>query len=114
MADATVKVLRTASIVLCLIVVASFLVFAVNQTSTASGKQQEVLGSKAVSTQTAASAKHENGVRRTLDETAEALTSPVDGISSSEWGERGLRVIFALLVYGFALGFLARALRVRA
>jgi hypothetical protein len=113
MADAAVKLLRAASIVLCLIVVASFLLFAVNQTSTASGKQQEVLGSKAASTHTAGSAKHENGARRTLDETAETLTSPVDGLSSSEWGERALRLIFALLVYGFALGFLARTLRVR-
>jgi hypothetical protein len=113
MADATVKLLRAASIVLCLIVVASFLLFAVNRTSTASGKQQEVLGSKAASAQTTASAKHGNGARRTLDETAEALTSPVDGLSSSEWGERALRLIFALLVYGFALGFVARALRVR-
>jgi hypothetical protein len=113
MADATVKVMRTASIVLCLIVIASFLLFAVNQTSTASGKQQEVLGSKPVAAQTAAGAKHESGARRTLDETAETLTSPMDGLSSSEWGERSLRLIFALLVYGFALGFLARALRVR-
>lgn len=113
MADATVKLLRSASIVLCLIVVASFLLFAVNRTSTASGKQQEVLGSKAASAQTSGSAEHGHGARQTLDETAEALTSPVDGLSSSEWAERALRLIFALLVYGFALGFVARALRVR-
>ena len=36
------------------------------------------------------------------------------GLSSSAWAEHGLRLFFALLVYGFALGFLARALRVRA
>jgi hypothetical protein len=113
MATAAVKVMRAASIVLCLIVIASFLLFAVNQTSTASGKQQEVLGSKPVAAETAKSTKHESSARQTLDETAEALTSPVDGLSSSEWGERSLRLIFALLVYGFALGFLARALRVR-
>jgi hypothetical protein len=113
MATAAVKVMRAASIVLCLIVIASFLLFAVNQTSTASGKQQEELGSKPVATQTAAESKHESGARQTLDEITETLTSPVDGVSSSEWGERSLRLIFALLVYGFALGFLARALRVR-
>jgi hypothetical protein len=109
-----VKLMRAASIAICLIVIASFLLFAVNQTSTASGKQQEELGSKPAVTHTAGgAAKHESGVRKTLDEVSEQLTSPVDGLSSSEWADRALRVLFALAVYGFALGFLARALRVR-
>jgi hypothetical protein len=109
-----VRVLRTASIAICLIVVVSFLLFAVNQTSTASGHQQEELGEKPAVTQSAAGVSHENGFRRSLDEVTETLTSPVSGLSSSEWGERGLQLIFALLVYGFALGFIARTLRVRA
>ncbi len=109
-----VRVLRTASIAICLIVIASFLLFAVNQTSTASGHQQEELsGQPAVTHSAGAGASHESGFRRTLDEVSETLTSPAGGLSSSEWGERGLRLIFALLVYGFALGFLARTLRVR-
>ena len=44
------------------------------------------------------------------------LTSPFSGIvsaSSSEWADHGVRLLLALLVYGFGLGFLARALRVR-
>ena len=33
--------------------------------------------------------------------------------SDSEWATRSVRLFFALLVYGFGLGFLARTLRVR-
>jgi len=110
-----VRVLRTASIAICLIVAVSVLLFAVNQTSTASGHQQEELGEKPAVTQSAGmGASHESGFRRSLDEVTETLTSPVSGLSSSEWGERGLQLIFALVVYGFALGFIARTLRVRA
>jgi hypothetical protein len=110
-----VRVLRAASIAICLIAVASFLLFAVNQTSTASGHQQEELGAKPAVTQSSGKgASHEGSVRRSLDEVTETLTSPAGGLSSSEWGDRGLRLLFALIVYGFALGFLARTLRVRA
>jgi predicted PurR-regulated permease PerM len=116
--------LRLVSVTICLIVAASFVAFAVDQTSTASGHQQEILNPKApaASTQrgtagTATPAQPaEGGFRKQLDEVSEALTSPVSGLasSSSEWGSRTLRLIFALLFYGFALGYLARVLRVRA
>ena len=92
MADATVKLLRTASIVLCLIVVASFLLFAVNQTST---RLRQAAGTRSAARRRplrrAAGAEHENGVTRgRLDETAEALTSPVRRSQlGSEWAERG-------------------------
>src|SRR3954454_24769493 len=104
------KLLRTVSIAICLIVCLSFLLFAVNQTRTASGKQQETLSGKS------AQKKHdsESGFRKTLDEITETATAPVSDVSSSEWGERWLRLIFALLVFGFAFGWLARTLRVRA
>ena len=109
------KTLRLASIALCLLVALSFLLFAVNQTSTASGHQQAELGGGPALTQSQ-SGHHprESGLRRSIDEAAEAVTSPVSGLSSSAWGEHGLRLIFALLVFGFALGYLARVIRVRA
>jgi len=129
---ATVRLLRTASIVSCLIVLGSFLVFAIDQTKTASAAQQEALGpapAKPATSQTAAvapptaasgspqsTAKHENGVHKALDEASNSLTSPFSGIVSSsagEWATRGVRMLLALLVYGFGLGYLARALRVR-
>jgi hypothetical protein len=126
MTAVTVKALRLASVAICLIVAASFLLFALSQTSTASGRQQEeVTGRPAATTPSATSAPgqlshtppapHENGVRKTIDEIAFEVTSPVGGVSSSsEWSERAVRLLFALLVYGFGLGYLARALRVRA
>ena len=103
-----VKLLRTVSIGVCLIAILSFLLFALNQTSTASGHQQEELSGRP-----AAAQAHESGFRRTIDEISEQASAPVSGLSSSQWGEHALRLIFSLLVFGFALGFLARALRVR-
>ncbi len=112
MTPALVKLLRAASILLCLIVALSTLLFALNQTSTASGHQQEELSGKAPVTRTAH--PHQNGFHKAVDEVAEEVTSPVSGLvsSSSEWGEHAIRLIFALLVYGFGLGYLARVLRV--
>ena len=116
MASFVSKALRIASVTICVLVAAYFIVFALNQTSTASGKQQEELGSKTPVAQTSApGAPHESSVHADLDEAAEALTAPVSGLASQgSWGDHGLRLLFALLVYGFLLGYLARVLRVRA
>lgn len=111
-----VRLLRLASIVICLIVAASFLVFALNQTSSASGHQREELGETTAPAAPATAKPHENSIHKGLDEASETLTSPFGGIvsaSSSEWGNRAVRLILALLVYGFGLGYLARLLRVR-
>ncbi len=97
--------------IICLIVIGSFLVFAVDQTKSASGRQREALGGRS-----APAAAHENSFHRTLDEVSSGLTSPFSGIisaSTSEWGDKGVRLLLTLLVYGFGLGYLARAIRVR-
>jgi hypothetical protein len=130
----TVRLLRTASIVICLIVIGSFLVFAVNQTKSASAAQQEELtgapakpasasgapattgGAPTAPAKPQPPAMHESGLHEALDNTSNALTSPFAGIvssSDSEWATRGVRMFLALLVYGFGLGYLARMLRVR-
>jgi hypothetical protein len=105
-----------------LIVIASFVVFAVDQTKSASGHQQEELASGAPVTRTSNSASstggtsHEGSVHKAIDEASGQLTSPFSGIvsgSSSEWASRGSKLLLALLVYGFGLGYLARVLRVR-
>ena len=108
-----VRLLRTASIVICLIVVASFVVFAANQTKTASGHQQETISEQ---TSPSIAKPHENGLHKGLEEASSSLTSPFAGLvssASSEWAERGVRLLLALLVYGFGLGYLARVMRVR-
>jgi hypothetical protein len=106
--------LRVASKVMCLIVIASFAIFAVGQTGSASAHQQEELGGPSVAAR--AHPSHENTVHRVIDEAAEALTSPFAGItagSDSQWAIRGVGTVLALLVYGLGLGYLARVLRVR-
>lgn len=111
--------MRLASRVICVIVIAWFVVFVVNQTSSASTHQQnEVIeGIERTPTESdAAAAKHDSALHRTLNETADALTSPFAGVvsgSSSEWTIHVVKTLLALLVYGFGLAFLARFLRVR-
>jgi hypothetical protein len=117
--------LRLASIAICLIVIASFALFAINETKSASGRQQEALvnggpaqtaGSQASPGARASAPKHESSVHKAIDEASGKLTSPFSGLlsgSSSEWATRGGKLLLALLVYGFGLGFLARVLRVR-
>jgi hypothetical protein len=109
-------VLRFISIAICVIVAVSFLIFAVDQTNSASHRQTEAtLG--VVSGPTPASAHQtKNPVHRAIDDAAGRLTAPFSGVvaaSSSEWASRGVKLLLTLLVYGFGLGYLARALRVR-
>ena len=107
------RLIRFVSIAVCVIVAVSFLIFAVDQTNTASHRQTETLG---VTSTRPASAGHENTVHRVIDDAAGRLTSPFSGVvssSSGEWATRGVKLLLTLLVYGFGLGYLARALRVR-
>ena len=117
------SLLRLASIVICLITVASFALFVTNQTKSASAHQQQVLneadpaaGSSPSSGAAGESVRRESTVHRVIDEASEALTSPFSGItagSSSAWVIHGADVALALLVYGFGLGFLVRVIRPR-
>jgi hypothetical protein len=119
------RTLHLASVFICLIVIASFTVFAINQTSSASAHQQQVLNNEVAKPSTAsvsgatgasASASHESAVHEAVDEASKAFTSPFDGITagwSSEWLIRSANLGLALVVYGFALGYLARFIRVR-
>jgi hypothetical protein len=118
------RLLRLASRVICLIVIAWFVVFVVNQTSSASTHQQNELaegrpppgGAAPGGSATAAAAKPEGTAHRVLGEAADALTSPFAGAvsgSHSEWTIHIVKTVLALLVYGFGLAFLARFLRVR-
>jgi hypothetical protein len=125
-----VRLLRVSSTVICLIVVASFGIFALDQTKGASTRQQELLNATApapatvanpaastpaASTPTAQSSTSPGTVHTALDDASRELTSPFAGIvsaSSGEWATRSVELVAALLVYGFGLGYLARTLRV--
>jgi hypothetical protein len=110
-----VRLLRLASLVICAIVIASFALFVVNQSKSASAHQtQEIAGGSAAVKP--ATSTHEGSVHKTIDEASEQLTSPFAGVvsgSSSEWVVRGVKLLLALAVYGFGLSYLARVLRVR-
>src|SRR5437016_11652915 len=114
------SLLRLASIVICVITVASFALFVTNQTKSASSHQQAVLNgtvpTEGSSPRSGAgeAVHHKSAVHRVIDEASEALTSPFSGVtagSSSEWVIHGADVGLALLVYGFGLGFLVRVIR---
>jgi hypothetical protein len=130
--------LRLASIAACLIAIASFALFAVNQTSSASAHQQGVLNGEVplaspenaataqpTSTQpagsthprgSAPSTKREGTARRLIDEASNAITSPFAGVTTgwnSQWTIRGVKLLLVLAVYGFGLGFVARVVRAR-
>jgi predicted metalloprotease len=118
------RLLRLASWIICLIVVASFVAFVVDQTSTASTHQQEELNAghpvepnaPGGANTSKTSSKQESTVHKTIDEVANVFTSPFAGIvsgSSSQWVIHGVKTLLALLIYGFGLGYLARVLRVR-
>jgi hypothetical protein len=112
--------LRLVSRAACLIVIASFALFATDQAGSASAHQQNEVNSAAPASVATvappAPSKHKSPARRTLDEASEALTSPFSGVTSgsgNEWVVHGGDTVLALLLYGFGLGFLARVLRVR-
>jgi hypothetical protein len=110
------KLLRLASWVICLIVLASFLVFVVDQTSAASTHQQEAIHGGGSSAGTSGTSKQKSSLHRTIDEASDFFTSPFAGVvsgSNSQWLIHGVKTVLALLVYGFALSYLARVIRVR-
>lgn len=130
MLSSLASLLRLASIVLCLIVAVSFGLFAISQTSNASAHQQRELNGEIAPPQEgqsaaeAAAAQKPSGdgkaakgsARRTIDDVAEAVTTPFSGIADGadgEWLKRGLLLLLTLAVYGFGLSFVARAIRVR-
>jgi hypothetical protein len=118
---AIVRLVGIGSLLACTIVIASFSLFAVNETSTASTHQQQELKAETAPSTTAAPSQtparsHESSVRKAIDEASEWLTSPFSGLTSgshSEWAVRSIDLVLALFVYGFCVGFLRRMARVR-
>jgi hypothetical protein len=114
------RILTWLSTACCLVLIASFAVFVVNQSNAATQAQVQTLetgtAEAATSKQDASAGSHKSTLHRVLDEAAEALRSPFSGVASashSEWVKIGLATLLALLFYGVVLRFLARVLRVR-
>ena len=104
------RVLRLLAFACCALVVVSFAMFARDQMAGASQHQQTELVAGAPSTAPTAPAKPHAQPRRFIDQAAKALETPFDAVvqSSNQWVKHGLPALFALVVYGLGLGYLAR------
>ncbi|MHB8233316.1 MAG: hypothetical protein ACYDHT_01545 [Solirubrobacteraceae bacterium] len=97
------------------------MLFVVDQTGSASAHQQAELNQETTTTQqTQKTGRWKTGssgsARKTVDEAAEAVTSPftfATEATSSEWLSRAIALALTLIVYGFGLAFVARVIRVR-
>ena len=113
---ALARTLRIGSLIVCLIVVASFSMFAFDQVNGASEHQQTEIATGSY-TPPAPPPPHHGGVRAFIDRLNHGVTSIFAGLtagSHSEWVVHGVQTLLALLVFGFGLGYIARFVRVRA
>lgn len=112
------RILRLASIVICLIALASFITFALDEAGKGSSRQQAEVNAAAPGTATTGSSassgsKKESGLHEAIDKAFSTLSSPFSGItagSTSQWTIHIVDTLLVLLVYGFGLSFLARLL----
>jgi hypothetical protein len=110
------RILRLASIAICLIALASFVTFALDESSSASNHQQaEVNEAAPTGTPSGGSSKpaHKSKLHKAIDKAFSTLASPFSGItsgSSSQWTIQIVDTLLVLFVYGFGLSFLARLL----
>jgi hypothetical protein len=105
------RTFRLIGFVCCLLVLASFAMFARDQMAGASARQQTaLLPGAAASVSTSAPPKPHAQPRRFIDGAAKVLTTPFTAIirSRNVWVTHGLPALFALIGYGLGLGFLAR------
>lgn len=103
-----------ASRIVCLIVIAWFAVFVVNQSKAAATHQVGELAGTSQRLPAQKPAKR-GGATKVLDEVTKTVTSPFASITSgrSPWAAHGLDTLLVLLFYGFGVGFLARLVRLR-
>jgi hypothetical protein len=116
--------LRLVSVVARLIVGASFVMFAIDESQTASDASTRAIAGQAAAAAPDPTAREEtlrekahSKPRELVDDADDILIKPfawaAEG-SSSRWARKGVPTLLALLVYGFGLGFLARSIRMRA
>jgi hypothetical protein len=112
------RILRLASIVICLIAIASFVTFAVDETGKGSSHQQAELNEAApagtaTTNSTTSPESKKSGLHEAIDKAFSTLSSPFSGITSgstSQWTIQIVNTLLVLLVYGFGLSFIARLL----
>jgi hypothetical protein len=116
--------LRAASLLACLVVAISFLMFATDQLGSASSQQaaqvdttpQPALNAATTGAAPVTAPAQPSSVRRSINHVSAKLTSPFKGFvgsSNSQWLVESVETGLALLVYGFGMGYLVRLLRIR-
>jgi hypothetical protein len=105
------RVLVWAAIACCGFVVASFALFARDELAGASQHQQNELAvGVPVTPGVTPQSTHHGQPRSFIDSAASTLTSPFKSIvqSDNQWVIHGIPTVFALLIYGVGLGYVAR------
>jgi hypothetical protein len=109
------RFLRLASIAICLIALASFAAFAIDETRGASHHQRakvdEAGGGPAAGNTSKSKTPPPSTIHKAVDKVFSTLSSPFSGVtsgSSSQWTIHIVDLLLILLVYGFGLSFLAR------
>jgi hypothetical protein len=105
--------IRLASMLACLIVAASFVLFATHQADYATSNQLADLGNQ--SALTATKADKPSSVRQTITDASDKLTSPFSNLLgfTKPWPVHIAQLLIALLLYGFAVGYAMRWVRMR-
>jgi hypothetical protein len=103
------RAIATLSTVCCVLVLASFALFARDQMAGASKHQQTAELPDAAAIAPKPAAVHAQP-RRFIDGAASTLTSPFHSVIQSDnaWVDHGIPTVLALAVYGLGLGYLAR------
>ena len=112
------RLLRALSIVLSLLVAASFILFAIDDFSRASNASQDRIAGNARPDPTPrderAREARNSRAREVVDDANDVLLRPFTGLvahDTSRWVQRGVPALLGLLLYGFGLGFVARYAR---
>jgi hypothetical protein len=101
------------SLVCCVLVFGSFVMFATDQLAGASRQQAQLVAAGPTGPKPTASPARPAQPRRFIDGAAHTLTAPFSSVvaSRSPWVTHGIPAALALLVYGWGLSSLARFAR---
>ncbi len=107
------RLLVLGACVCSVLVLASFAMFARDQLAGASAHQVAEINTPDPASSGTSKAAHHAQPRRFIDGAASTLTSPFSSIVQSDnpWVEHALPTVFALLIYGVGIGYVARFTR---